>query len=119
MTVTDPWGMPISCAAEVAPTYGEALRRYHDQRSGDVERLQQVVEQDPGFAVGRATAAVWAAFGTRPSTPRPRSRPPSAAGPTTTGSGRFVAAARRDGRRGRWPAMPRRGWPTTTPTPAT
>jgi hypothetical protein len=63
VTVTDPWGLPLSCASEVAPTYGEALRRYHDQRSGDVERLRQVIEQDPGFAVGRATAAVMGAFG--------------------------------------------------------
>ncbi len=63
MAVTDPWGMPLSCAAEVAPTYGEALRRYHDQRSGDVERLREVIEQDPGFAVARATAAVLGAFG--------------------------------------------------------
>ncbi len=63
MTVTDPWGLPLSCAAEVAPTYGEALRRFHDQRSGDVERLREVTEQDPGFAVGRAMAAVWGSFG--------------------------------------------------------
>jgi hypothetical protein len=63
VTVTDPWGLPISCASEVAATYGEALRRFHDQRSGDAERLAEVIEQDPGFAVGRATAALMAAFG--------------------------------------------------------
>ncbi|MEO6511106.1 MAG: hypothetical protein ABIO16_08960 [Nocardioides sp.] len=63
MTVTDPWGLPISCASEVAATYGEALRRFHDQRSGDIERLRAVTEQDPGFAVGRAMAAVWGSFG--------------------------------------------------------
>jgi tetratricopeptide (TPR) repeat protein len=63
VTVTDPWGLPISCAAEVAPMYGEALRRFHDQRSGEAERLAEVVRQDPGFAVGHATAALMAAFG--------------------------------------------------------
>lgn len=54
MTVTDPWGMPISCAAEVAPTYGAAMRAYHDRRSGDVELLQQVVEEDPASLSGVA-----------------------------------------------------------------
>jgi hypothetical protein len=63
MTFTDPWGMATSGAAEVATTYGEALRRYHDQRSGDEERLRQVTEEDPGFAVARATAALWGSFG--------------------------------------------------------
>ena len=58
----DPWGMPISCAAEVAPTYGAAMLAYQHRRSGDVELLQEVVEQDPGFAVARATAALWAVF---------------------------------------------------------
>jgi len=54
--------MPISCTAEVAPTYGAAMVAYQHRRSGDVELLQQVVAQDPGFAVGRAMAALWAAF---------------------------------------------------------
>ena len=58
----DPWGMPISCTAEVAPTYGAAMLAYQHRRSGDVELLQEVVEQDPGFAVGRAMAALWAVF---------------------------------------------------------
>ena len=54
----DPWGMPISCTAEVAPTYGAAMVAYQHRRSGDVELLQQVVAQDPGFAVGRAMATL-------------------------------------------------------------
>ena len=62
MTVTDPWGQPLSCAAEVAPTYGEAMRRFHDRRSGDSTALKQVIEADPGFAVARATAALFGAL---------------------------------------------------------
>jgi tetratricopeptide (TPR) repeat protein len=59
MTVSDPWGQPLSCAAEVAPAYGEALRLFHDRRSGDADRLREVIDADPGFAVARATAAVF------------------------------------------------------------
>jgi hypothetical protein len=62
VTVTDPWGMPLSCAAEVAPTYADAMRTYHARRSGDVALLHRVVEADPSFAVGRATGALWAVF---------------------------------------------------------
>src|SRR6478609_8955481 len=58
----DPWGMQISCTAEVAPTYGAAMVAYQHRRSGDVELVWQVVAQDPGFAVGRAMAALWAVF---------------------------------------------------------
>jgi hypothetical protein len=54
--------MAVSCSADEVVTYGAAMRAYHDRRSGDVELLQQVVERDPGFAVGRATAALWALF---------------------------------------------------------
>ena len=54
--------MPISCAAEGAPTYGAAMLAYQHRRSGDVQRMQEVVEQDPAFAVARATAALWAVF---------------------------------------------------------
>jgi hypothetical protein len=54
--------MPVSCAGDVVETYGAAMRAYHDRRSGDVELLQEVVAGDPGFAVGRATAALWALF---------------------------------------------------------
>ena len=62
MSVSDPWGQPLSCAAEVASAYGQALRLFHDRRSGDVERLREVIEADPGFAVARASAAVLGAL---------------------------------------------------------
>ncbi len=66
MTPCDPWGMPLSCGAEVVTTYGAAVRAFHDRRSGHVPLLAQVVAQDPGFAVGRATAALWAALAGAP-----------------------------------------------------
>src|SRR3954468_1758255 len=106
MTLNDPWGMPISASAEVAETYGAAMRTYHDRRSGDVALLAQVVELDPGFAVGRATAALWAVFMGSPFD--------AAAEVEAARDGRqdhgwersYVAAVTETVERGRWPAMP-------------
>ena len=119
MTVSDPWGMPISCTAEVAPTYGAAMRRYHDRRSGDVELLQQVVAEDPGFAVGRATAALWAAFMDAPFDAQAEveaARAGQAASTSGSGASSPPSPRRSSTAAGR---RCRRGWPTTTPTPAT
>ena len=40
--------MPISCAAEVAPTYGAAMLAYQHRRSGDVERAAETVAKVRG-----------------------------------------------------------------------
>jgi hypothetical protein len=104
VSVTDPWGQPISCSAEVADTWGEAMERFHARRSGDVAMVKQVVDADPGFAVARATAALLAVFmdadfdaaaelaaaeGGRAEQPWERS---------------FVGAAKATVEHGRWPA---------------
>ena len=115
----DPWGMPISCAAEVAPTYGAAMLAYQHRRSGDVELLQEVVEQDPGFAVARATAALWAVFMGAPFDVAAEVAAARAGGPSTSGSGRSSAAVGRDGRARAVGPRSRGGWPTTTSTPVT
>src|SRR5215210_9029378 len=106
MTVTDPWGMPISCADEVAPTYGEAMRRYHDRRSRDVELLQQVVEEDPGFAVGRATAALWGAFGEQCFDAASELVAARAGRQDHDWERSYVAAVAETVEQGRWAAMP-------------
>ena len=106
MTVSDPWGMPISCTAEVAPTYGAALRTYHDRRSGDAELLQQVVAEDPGFAVGRATAALWAAFMDAPDEARSEAEAARQGRQEHAWEKSFVAAVAETVERGRWRAMP-------------
>ena len=106
MTISDPWGMPISCTAEVAPTYGEAMRRSHDRRSGDVELLQQVVAGDPGFAVGRATAALWAVFTDAPFDVQAELAAARAGRQQHEWERSYVAAVVETVDRGQWPAMP-------------
>ena len=103
----DPWGMPISCAAEVAPTYGAAKLAYQPRRSGDVERMQEVVEQDPGFAVARATAALWAVFMGAPVDAAAEVEAARAGRAEHKWEGSFVTAVAETIERGRWPAMPR------------
>jgi len=107
VAVTDPWGMPISCAAEVAPTYGEAMQRSHDRRSGDVGLLQQVLAEDPGFAVGRATAALWTVFADAPFDMQAELTAARAGRQQHEWERSFVAAVAETVERGRWPAMPR------------
>jgi hypothetical protein len=99
--------MPVSCTSEVAPTYGEAMRRYHDRRSRDVELLQQVVGEDPGFAVGRATAALWAAFGTEAFDADAELSAARAGRRTHDWERSYVAAVGETVEQGRWVAMPR------------
>jgi hypothetical protein len=99
--------MPISCAAEVAPTYGAAMRTYHDRRSGDVELLRRVVEQDPAFAVGRATAALWALLMQAPFDVRAEVEAAKAGRQHHEWERSYVAAVTETAERGRWPAMPR------------
>ena len=99
--------MPLSCAVEVADAYGAAMRAYQHRRSGDVELLQEVVARDPGFAVGRATAALWSVFMAAPFDAR--------AEVAAAGGGRaehdwersYVAAVAETVEHGRWAAMPR------------
>ena len=98
--------MPISCTAEVAPTYGAAMRAYHDRRSGDAELLQQVVAEDPGFAVGRATAALWAAFMDAPDEARSEAEAARQGRQEHEWERSFVAAVAETVERGRWAAMP-------------
>lgn len=107
MTVSDPWGMPISCAAEVARTYGAAMLAYQHRRSGDVELLQQVVEQDPGFAVGRAMAALWAVFMAAPFDAEVEVAAAREGRQQHDWERSFVAAVGETVERGRWAAMPR------------
>ena len=111
--------MPLSCAAEVAPTYGAAMLAYQHRRSGDVELLQEVIEQDPGFAVGRATAALWAVFMAAPFDAHAEvSRGPGRAGGARRGSGRSWPRWPRPSRTDGGPRC-RGGSRTTTSTPAT
>ena len=105
MTVTDPGGMPISGTAEVAPTYGVAMRTYHDRRSGDVELLQAVVDQDPRFAVGRATAALWAVFMAAPFDAQAEVEAARGGRQDHDWERSFVAAVAETVEQGRWAAM--------------
>jgi hypothetical protein len=98
--------MPISCTPEVAPTYGAAMRAYHDRRSGDAELLGQVVAEDPGFAVGRATAALWAAFMDAPDEARSEAEAARQGRQEHEWEKSFVAVVAETVDRGRWPAMP-------------
>ena len=104
--MTDPWGMPISCSAEFAPTYGAAMRSYHHRRSGYAELLQQVLEQDPGFAVGRATAALWAVFMGAAFDLRTEVDAARAGRADHDWERSYVAVAAETVERGRWSAMP-------------
>jgi hypothetical protein len=105
MTVTDPWGMPISCTSELAPTYGEAMRAYHHRRSGYAELLQQVVERDPDFAVGRATAALWNVFMGADFDPRAEVAAARAGRADHDWERSYVAVVAKTVHDGRWPAM--------------
>jgi hypothetical protein len=99
--------MPISCSADVVETYGAAMRAYHDRRSGDVELLQRVVEQDAGFAVARATAALWAVFMGAPFDPRTELEAARGGRADHGWEASFVAAVAETVDAGRWTAMPR------------
>jgi hypothetical protein len=105
--VIDPWGMPISCSAEMAPTYGAAMRTYHDRRSGDAELLQQVVDKDPGFAVARATAALWSVFMAAPFDAQIEMAAADEGRADHDWERSYVAAVRQTVEDGRWSAMPR------------
>lgn len=105
MTVTDPWGMPLSCSDEVAPTYGEAMRTYHHRRSGYAELLEQVMEQDPGFAVGRATAALWHVFMGAAFDPAAEVEAARAGRADHEWERSYVAVVAETVERGRWAAM--------------
>jgi len=106
MTHLDPWGMPISCAAEVAPTYGAAMRANHDRRSGDVGLLQLVLAEDPAFAVARATAALWSVFLGAPFDARSEVDAARSGRQDHPWERSYVDAVTRTVDQGRWPAMP-------------
>jgi len=55
--------LPSSVAAEVAETWDDFCFWYLTRRSGDDAALRAVIDADPGFAVARATAALYAAIG--------------------------------------------------------
>jgi hypothetical protein len=107
MTVADPWGMPLSTSREVAEVWGAAMRTYHDRRSGDVDLLRQVVEADPGFAVARATAALWAALMASPFDGLGELAAAKAGRADHDWERSYVAAVADTLEHGRWPAMPR------------
>jgi hypothetical protein len=106
MTVTDPWGMPISCTAEVTPTYAAAMRAYHDRRSGDAELLRRVTTEDPRFAVGRATAALWAHLEGHQGRAQTEVEAARTGRQTHEWERSFVRAVDETVERGRWAAMP-------------
>jgi hypothetical protein len=99
--------MPISGAPEVADTYGAAMRAYQHRRSGDVELLQEVVAQDPGFAVARATAALWAVFMAAPFDANVEVAAAREGRQQHDWERSFVAAVAETVENGRWAAMPR------------
>jgi hypothetical protein len=97
--------MPLSCTSEVAPTYGTAMHTYHHRRSGYAELLQQVVEQDPGFAVGRATAALWQVLMGADFDPRTEVAAARAGRADHDWERSYVAVVAETVERGRWAAM--------------
>ncbi len=107
VTVSDPWGMPLSCTAEVAPTYGEAMHVYHHRRSGYAELLQQVIEQDPGFAVARSTAALWSVFMGAAFDQQAEVEAARVGRADHDWERSYVAVVAETVERGRWAAMPR------------
>ena len=106
MTVPDPWGMPISCTAEVAPTYGAAMRAYHDRRSGDAELLQQVVAEDPGVRRRAGDGCVVGGVHGRPRRGAVRGRGGTTGRQEHEWERIFVAAVAETVEHGRWAAMP-------------
>jgi hypothetical protein len=99
--------MPISCSADVAETWGLAMRAYHDRRSGDVDLLEQVIEADPGFALARATAAVLAALGGEEFDAETEATAAEEGRADHPWERSFVAAAGSLVRDGMWRALPR------------
>ncbi len=99
--------MPLSCAAEVRETYGAAMLAYQHRRSGDVELLQEVIAQDPGFAVGRAMAALWAVFMAAPFDANAEVAAAREGRRQHAWERSFVAAVAETVEDGRWAAMPR------------
>jgi len=98
--------MPLSCGAEVVTTYGAAMRAFHDRRAGHVELLAQVVAQDPGFAVGRATAALWAELAGAPFTSTTEVAAARRGRQEHDWERSFVAATAHSLDHGRWAAKP-------------
>ncbi len=99
--------MPLSCAREVHETYGAAMLAYQHRRSGDVELLQEVVAQDPGFAVGRAMAALWAVFMAAPFDANAEVAAAREGRQQHEWERSFVVAVAETVESGRWAAMPR------------
>ena len=91
----------MSCAAEVAPTYGAAMRAYQHRRSGDVERLREVDRAGPGVRGGAgdggAVGGVHGGAVRRPGRGRGRRAGP---GRRTSGSGRSWPRSRETVERG-------------------
>ena len=104
---TDPWGQPLSCSAEVADTWAEAMERYHARRSGDVAMVKRVVEADPGFAVARATAALLAVFMAADFDAAAEVAAAEAGRAEHAWERSFVSAAKATVEQGRWPAKKR------------
>ncbi len=98
--------MPLSCTPEAAPAYGDAMRLYHHRRSGYAERLREVVTMDPGFAVGRATAALWAVFMGADFDQHSEVAAAKAGRADHDWERSYVAVVAETVEHGRWPAMP-------------